>query len=181
MAKEKLQDQIYQFLSDIQFGYPVQRSREELMSWQSLEDYDKDSPAPRATRVHSFRMSVGNPFPGVNNEKAHHCIDLIYIYDCFAEALRAADEALPPGTVTNASLVDRVQADWIAFITGSESTFYQPGMATIYKADRSIVTVDISSDRVWIDRLSRLSLIDKYRDDARLTANILNGGGHLFD
>jgi hypothetical protein len=181
MTKEKLHNQIYQFLSDLHFGYPVQRSREELMGWESPENHGQcDSLLHRPTKVDSFRISFGNPFPGINHRIAHHCVDLIYIYDCFEDALRAADKAEPVGAVSNASLVDLIQADWIAFITRSKSTPHQSALAKIYQMDRTAVTVDMSSDKIWADRLSRLSLIDKYRQDAKLAANILNGGGHLF-
>ncbi|RAH77241.1 alpha/beta-hydrolase [Aspergillus japonicus CBS 114.51] len=181
MSKESLHEQVYRFLSDIQFGYPVQRCREELMGWENSGHSGLDEELfPRPTRVQSFRMAVGNPFPGSNHGKAHHCVDLIYIYDCFEKALREADKLLPPSTVSNASLVDRVQTDWINFITGSRSAIYEPGFATVYQPDRTATTVDMALDEVWVDRKSRLSLVDKYPKEARQVANILSGGGHLF-
>ncbi|PYH42272.1 carboxylesterase [Aspergillus saccharolyticus JOP 1030-1] len=181
ISKENLQNQVYRFLSDIQFGYPVQRCREELMSWEvATSSTLDDALTPRPTKVESFRMAVGNPFPGINHGKAHHCVDLIYIYDCFAEALRESDRMLPEGTVPNASLVDRVQTDWINFITGSQSANYQPGLATVYHPDRTATKVEMALDEDWVDRMSRLSLIDRYPRETKHIANILSGGGHLF-
>ncbi|KAJ6086402.1 hypothetical protein N7467_005316 [Penicillium canescens] len=46
-------------------------------------------------------MGVGNPFSGINHRKAQHCVELIYIHDCFSDALPAADESLPDFRVTN--------------------------------------------------------------------------------
>ncbi|OJK04325.1 hypothetical protein ASPACDRAFT_21436 [Aspergillus aculeatus ATCC 16872] len=181
MSKDSLHEQVYRFLSDIQFGYPVQSCREELMDWENpgYSGLDEE-PSPRPTQVQSFRMAVGNPFPGLNHGKAHHCVDLIYIYDCFDEALRKADKLLSSGTVPNASLVDRVQTDWVNFITGSRSANYEPGLATVYQPDRTATTVDMALDEVWVNRKSRLGLVDKYPQEARQIANILSGGGHLF-
>lgn len=36
-------------------------------------------------------MRFGNPFPGPFHGVAHHCVDLIYIFDCYRGYLEQAD------------------------------------------------------------------------------------------
>lgn len=178
MAVTDLHEQISQFLSDIQFGYPVQNAREELMEWElSTQKTASGTTNARPTAVQSYRMSVGNPFPGINHEKAHHCVDLIYIYDCFADAMRAVDEALPAETTTNAALVARIQADWIRFIT-ARSPSGQSGLATVYGADRNASVVDVALDQTWIERKSRLDFLHKYQLAARQTLRAITDTQH---
>ncbi|CAI7638575.1 unnamed protein product [Penicillium glandicola] len=179
MALADLQEQIFQFLSDIQFGYPVQTARDELMGWELSTQKSTSDTSARPTAVQSYRASVGNPFPGINHEKAHHCVDLLYIYDCFADAMRAVDETLPAEAVTNAALVDRVQADWVRFIT-APSPSDQCGQATVYGADRTASVVDMALDQTWVERKSRLDFLHKYQLAAHQAIGALTGTQHVF-
>ncbi|KAJ5937821.1 alpha/beta-hydrolase [Penicillium verhagenii] len=179
----EIHEQIYHFLSDLQFGHPVQLARDELTDW------DHQSPGTekginlkdikRPTVVQSFRANVGNPFPGPNYQKAHHCVDLIYIYDSFAEALRAADEELPADAIMNDTLVERVQGDWIRFIAAAV-TGYQDGLATVYNADRSTSTVDMASDPEWSVRKDRFDFLHRHQALAQQAMKALCGNGHSF-
>ena len=179
MPLAALHDQIFHFLSDEQFGYPVHLAREELMGWDVSRRTGAHASSARRTAVQSYRVNVGNPFPGINYGKAHHCVDLIYIYDCFADALRAADQALPAGFVTNASLVETMQDDWIRFIT-APSTGDQYGLATIYNADRTSSVIEMASDKDWVERMARFDLLDKNRTAAQQVIKALTGSGHTF-
>ncbi|PWY68390.1 alpha/beta-hydrolase [Aspergillus heteromorphus CBS 117.55] len=174
MSKTDLHERALQFLTDIQFGYHVQRSREELIGWEGSSERNA-----RPTVVQSFRMRVGNPFPGPAYGKAHHCVDLIYIYDCFAEALRQADTTLPADSVSNAALVDRVQADWIRFIT-APSVSSQAGFVTVYGQDRTAASVDMASDQEWVERKGRLNFLERNQLFSAQAIKALAGGGHVF-
>lgn len=179
MPEAQLHEAILQFLSDMQFGNPVQLAREELMSWDLSKTKDTaDGTSARSTAVQSYRVKFGNPFPGINYAKAQHCVELIYIYDCFAEALRDADKTLPAQAVTHASLVERIQADWIRFIT-APSTGDQYGLATVYDVERTAVTVSMVSDRDFSERKARFDLLNSYSLAAQQTIKELIGSGHV--
>ncbi|PYI02469.1 carboxylesterase [Aspergillus sclerotiicarbonarius CBS 121057] len=169
---------VLQLLTDIQFGYPVQCARQELMGWEGSRNKDLESRA-RPTVVHSYRMSVGNPFPGPRYGLAQHCVDLIYIYDCFADALRIADNSLPAEAVANAALVERIQEDWVRFIT-APSVSSQAGCATVYGSDRTASSIRMESDQVWTDRLRRFHLLERYWLSAQQAIKALAGTGHVF-
>ncbi|RAL01233.1 carboxylesterase [Aspergillus ibericus CBS 121593] len=169
---------VLQLLTDIQFGYPVQCAREELMGWEASKSKDPESTGHR-TAVHSYRMSVGNPFPGPRYGLAQHCVDLIYIYDCFADALRIADKALAAGAVTNADLVERIQEDWVRFIA-APSISSQAGHAIVYGSDRTASTVNMESDQAWTERLRRFDLLEKHWHSAQQAIKALAGSGHVF-
>lgn len=165
MPVASLHEHIFRFLSDIQFGYPVQEARNELMAWET-------SANDRSVHVHSYRVEFGNPFPGPNHGVAHHCVDLIYIYDAFHDALRAVD--VPTDGVSNAELVDRIQTDWIKFIA-APSINKAKGLATVYASDRKTKVVNMSSDKDWLDRTSRFKLISQYTVAARQAAKVIIG------
>ena len=174
----ELRKRVLQLLTDVQFGYPVQCARQELMGWEASRDRNPRRTV-RPTAVHSYRMSVGNPFPGPRYGLAQHCVDLIYIYDCFAEALRVADEALPSNTRTNAALVERIQEDWVRFITASSASS-QAGGATVYGSDKTVSSVRMETDLVWAERLRRFHLLETYWDSAQHAMKALAGSGHVF-
>lgn len=178
MSVDQLHEGILQFLSDVQFSNPVQKAREELMSWDISETKGiSESGSPRPTAVQSYRVKFGNPFPGINYAKAHHCVDLIYVFDCFGEALRDADKTLLAGVATHSSLVDRMQADWIRFIT-APSTGDQYGLATVYDVDRTAVTVSMALDRNFVEMKARLDLLDSDSLAAQQAVKELIGSGH---
>lgn len=176
----ELRKRVLQLLTDIQFGYPVQCARQELRDWEVPRDKLTESPTiTRSTAVHSYRMSVGNPFPGPRQGIAQHCVDLIYIYDCFADALRVADEALPAKAPTNAALVDRVQENWIRFIT-APSLDSQAGNATVYGSDRTTSTIHMDSDRTWTDRMHRFHILGRHWRSAQQAMQAITGPSHIL-
>ncbi|GLA20986.1 Alpha/Beta hydrolase protein [Aspergillus welwitschiae] len=176
----ELRKRVLQMLTDIQFGYPVQCARQELRDWEVPRDKLTERPTiTRPTAVHSYRMSVGNPFPGPRQGIAQHCVDLIYIYDCFADALRAADEALPAKAPTNAALVFRVQEDWIRFIT-APSLDSQAGNATVYGSDRTTSKIHMDSDRTWADRMHRFHILGRDWRSAQQAMQAITGPSHIL-
>ncbi|KAJ5731858.1 alpha/beta-hydrolase [Penicillium malachiteum] len=159
MSAADIQKQLFHFLSDFQFGHPVQLAREELMHSKKPQVTELTA---RPTLVQSYRVNFGNPFPGINFQQAHHCVDLIYIYDCFAEALDAVDESLPAEVVKNRVLVRRMQDDWIRFIA-APLDMTQDGSATNYNADRTTSIVNMELDPDWCARQKRFDLLSRYR------------------
>ncbi|KAJ5728775.1 alpha/beta-hydrolase [Penicillium malachiteum] len=162
MSTADIQKQLFHFLSDFQFGYPVQLAREELMQFGHSKKRQASDPTARPTLVQSYRVNFGNPFPGLNFQQPHHCVDLIYIYDCFEEALNAVDESLPAEVVKNRVLVRRMQDDWIRFIAAPLDTT-QNESATNYNADRTTSIVNIKLDPEWCARQKRFDLLSRYR------------------
>ncbi|KAJ5702695.1 alpha/beta-hydrolase [Penicillium malachiteum] len=159
MPAADIQKQLFHFLSDFQFGHPVQLAREELMHSKKRQVTDLTA---RPTLVQSYRVNFGNPFPGINFQQAHHCVDLIYIYDCFAEALNAVDQSLPAEVVKNRVLVRRMQDDWIRFIA-APLDMTQDASATNYNADRTASIVNMELDPDWRARQKRFDLLTRYR------------------
>lgn len=178
MPLASLHEPILRFLSDIQFGYPVQQAREDLMSWEtSARNLPEQKSASDALpiQVHSYRAEFGNPFPGPNHGIAHHCVDLIYIYDTFHDALRAIDVASPTNGISNTELVNRIQTDWITFIA-APSMNETKGLATVYSSGRKAKVVNMSSDGDWLDRKRRFDLINQYTVSARQAAKVVTEG-----
>ncbi|BCS04223.1 uncharacterized protein AKAW2_80024S [Aspergillus luchuensis] len=179
-SSTELRKRVLQMLTDIQFGYPVQCARQELKDWEVPMEKITESPTvPRPTAVHSYRMSVGNPFPGPRQGIAQHCVDLIYIFNCFADAISVADEALPAEAPTNAALVDRVQEDWIRFITAPSPDF-ETGNATVYGSDRTTSTVHMDSDQTWTDRLHRFQVLGRRWRSAQQAIQAITGPSHII-
>lgn len=181
MSAASLHEQIFRFLSDIQFGYPVQQAREDLMTWEnSVKKLSHQNSASdvHPIQVHSYRVEVGNPFPGPNHNVAHHCVDIIYIYDTFHDALRAVDVASPTNGTNNAELVNWIQTDWITFIA-APSMNETKDLATIYSSDHKAKVVNISLDKDWLDRKRRFDFISQYTNAARQAAKIVTGGDDI--
>lgn len=174
-----LHEQIYHFLTDLQFGLPVHLARNELKSCSTTIQNGVTESIPRATNTKSFRVNVGNPFPGPNYQKAQHCVDLIYIYNSFAEALRAVDEQLPADVVKNQNLVDSFQEDWIRFIADPVDAT-EDGRATYYNADRTTHVVDVDSDERWSERRVRYEFLNTFTLSSQQALEAFSGEGHSF-
>ncbi|EEA26286.1 hypothetical protein TMatcc_005453 [Talaromyces marneffei ATCC 18224] len=181
MPVASLHEQVFRFLSDIQFGYPVQQARDDLTTW---EPFAKEFPEQNSAshvhpiQVHSYRVEFGNPFPGPNHGVAHHCVDLIYICDAFHDALRAMDQASRTDVISNAELVNRIQTDWITFIA-APSISEAKSLASVYSFDRKTKVVNMSSDKDWLHRKRRFNLISEYIVAARQAARIVTGGDDI--
>jgi carboxylesterase type B len=94
---------LIQFLSDAIFGLPVHEARRSLTS-------SNNTPKEHPTTVQSYRVEYTNPFPGLLQSLAHHCIDLLYIFDAFHVDLAKTNEQ------SNQDLVVAMQTHWIDFI-----------------------------------------------------------------
>ncbi|KAJ5554203.1 hypothetical protein N7513_004162 [Penicillium frequentans] len=179
MPLPDLHEQIYHFLTDLQFGLPVHLARNELRKCSTTIQEAATEFVGRPTNTHSFRVDVGNPFPGPNYQKAQHCVDLIYIYDAFAEALRAVDEELPAGVVKNQAMVEAFQEDWIRFIADPIDG-RQDGRATYYNADRTTNVVHVEFDEKWSERTVRYEFLHTFYLSSQQALEALSGDGHSF-
>jgi len=83
----ELHQNLVHFANDVIFGFPVYRARKFFADYQPVEQ------DIRHTTVQAYRVRFGNPFPGPNHGVAHHCVDMIYQFDAFHDALRATDRA----------------------------------------------------------------------------------------
>jgi hypothetical protein len=95
---------LLQFANDVTFGYPIYRAKKFLATYQpKTGGYDGrvgDRVLDHAfaqsihhTTVRSYRVEFGNPFPGPNHNVAHHCVDMIYLFDAFHDALLSVDRS----------------------------------------------------------------------------------------
>lgn len=81
----RLHDRLTRFLSDVIFSYPTHRARSFLASYRQGQGILHPG-------VHSYRVQFGNPFPGRNKGVAHHCVELIYLFNAFYDELKKVDE-----------------------------------------------------------------------------------------
>lgn len=128
-------DAIYLLLTDVIFGVPTQDPCEML--------------GLLGASVNSYYFRSGLPFPGPFFGKAIHCVDLIYVYDCFHEALQSVDERdygsnCVAHLVTYRTLVNTAQTNTVHFITSPIRT--DTNNVLIYERDRHTVFVDTQND-----------------------------------
>lgn len=163
---------IEQIMTDMAFGYPVELARRELSAGLAEQDKAVDGSAPFPSETRSFRIKFGNPFPGPCHNVAHHCVDLIYIYDCFYDDLRRKDrkresaisqEPCPKDWASNSLLVSIVQDLWISFITDEEVKGSEP-IAYVFDVDRKLYLKEMETDEDWAERRIRLEVMAKNHD-----------------
>lgn len=166
----ELHRNLSKFMSDRQFSYPVEDARQELCSTAADQLRPADGRPALPTEIRPYRFKCGNPFPGPNYEIAHHCLELIYVYDCFYVDLANRDQIEQLSThdrATNASLVSEVQKWWIDFIAANTVSGTE-GVATVFDVDRKPHLRDTSTDSAWTAMKKRFNVIDKYFNDANL-------------
>lgn len=158
-----LRRQITQFLSDFAFGRPVHLALEEMRN---------NSSSHPTISVRPFRVKYRNPFQGHEQAVSHHCVELIYVFDAFHEALREVDAKA--GSSKHAELVCAVQKHWTEFITGSDKL----GIAndnTIVWDSNGKTTVKTSEHPDIISRLQRFRTLDNMGAQASALFNALTG------
>lgn len=177
--KSQFHNRIEQIMTDMTFGYPIEMARREISAARVDHGNVIEGSASYPSETRSFRIKFGNPFPGPCHNIAHHCVDLLYIYDCFHDHMRRIDKEEasavsqklhPNGWASNASLVESIQNLWINFITndevpGSESVAY------IYDVDRKLYLREMAKEEEWINRRARLDVIVKNHDLVRSLAD----------
>lgn len=127
----------------------------------------------RKTPVKEYQVQYGNPLSGPSFGVAHHCVDLIYLFDCFHDDLAKADELEfssfhdkaegPPykAAKSNADLTLQMQKDWIEFITkdivhknDEEETI------RVYGHDRVVREESLGAEQ-WVEKRKRMNALGK--------------------
>jgi hypothetical protein len=80
-----LHARLSRFLTDVLFCYPTHQARNFFASF-------RQSKGTLHSSVQSYRVKFGNPFPGRFKGVAHHCVELIYLFDAFHDELKKVDE-----------------------------------------------------------------------------------------
>lgn len=117
ISMTELHDSLYRLFTDTLFAIPA------LHAVRKLQEQDFHN----ALCLQQYDFNTGNPFPGQFHGKANHCVDLIYLFDCFHDALREVDRTESAEqnikTITNSTrlrknteLVDDMQSIFIDFI-----------------------------------------------------------------
>lgn len=70
---------------------PVYRARNSFSSYRQKHKVPQDS---RNLGIESYHIEFGNPFPGKEQGVAHHCVELIYLFESFHDALEKADNGI---------------------------------------------------------------------------------------
>lgn len=130
-----LHDRLTRFLSDVFFCYPTHQARNFFTSFRQMKGILHPS-------VQLYKVKFGNPFPGRNKGVAHHCVELIYLFNAFHDDLKRVDEVDElfsqgsetsssvhatgaesptkspdvPAMKTNIELAHEIQDRWIRFI-----------------------------------------------------------------
>lgn len=127
----------------------------------------------RKTPVKEYQVQYGNPLSGPNFGVGHHCVDLIYLFDCFHGDLAKADEFEssfsiekaegPPyiAAKSNADLTLQMQKDWVEFIT--KDGVYESNeeeMIRVYGHDRVVREESLGAEQ-WIMKRKRMDALGK--------------------
>jgi hypothetical protein len=105
---------------------------------------------------------------------AHHCVDLIYIFDCFYDHLSRADrDAVHSDARSNQDLVQDMQSQWIGFISDDDVEDGQEDLATVYGPDRRQEAVSMATDPEWAERRQRLNILAKHWQESVTAANLI--------
>lgn len=71
-------------------------------------------------QVQAFHVKTGNPFPGPCEGVAHHCVELIYLFEAFHTAFVEADQGITrPYTDPSEAKEAKVMAQKVLDITGT--------------------------------------------------------------
>ncbi|KAH6986542.1 para-nitrobenzyl esterase [Ilyonectria sp. MPI-CAGE-AT-0026] len=87
-SEENLAQGLYTFLNDSMFEGSVDLARTSFRNRRRVAGH------PEVKSVHSYFVEFGNPFPGPSQGISHHCVDMIYLFEAFHDALALADEGI---------------------------------------------------------------------------------------
>jgi carboxylesterase type B len=157
---------LIQFMTDAVFGHPTHNAQRSLNSSHNLPD-------EHPSKVQSYRIEYTNPFPGPLQKLAHHCVDMLYIFDNFHEHLAKIE-------ATNQELVEAMQRHWIDFIwDGCKDETSRCGVkedeVTVYGRDKKAVVRSVKKDAECVERERRFELLAKDPKGLRRAREILGG------
>ncbi|CAK7223978.1 hypothetical protein SBRCBS47491_005391 [Sporothrix bragantina] len=87
-TNEELQQGLMVLMSDAMFEVPCHISGKALRAQQQLLP---NGQAGAIGQVQTFHVKTGNPFSGPFEGVAHHCVELIYLFEAFHDAFVEAD------------------------------------------------------------------------------------------
>ncbi|ERF71125.1 hypothetical protein EPUS_09148 [Endocarpon pusillum Z07020] len=163
---EELHRCLLQFMTDAKFGLPVHSAIRSLASHNRIA-------GEIATEVQAYRIKYTNPFSGILSTLAHHCVDLLYIFDAFYEDLAKAEPS-------SEALVEAMQQHWIDFIwDGCQPETSNYGVSeddiTVYERDRTRTVRKLNEDPECIERAKRLGLLAQDPAGMRTLWGMLSG------
>lgn len=168
ISEQVLQNGLISFVTDVAFGYSIQIAHQELSmdSQQSgtLKLNGTSRSIKHPTTAQLYRVKFGNPFPGPNHAVAHHCVDLIYIFDAFHDCLDAQDQKNEDcgASVSNSALREEMQSTWVSFIFGDGEEINAES-ALVYGTDGFGQVESIPSNPEWVARREKFGLIEQHR------------------
>lgn len=113
-SEENLAQGLYTFLNDSMFEGSVDLARTSFRNRRRVTGH------PEVKSVHSYFVEFGNPFPGPSQGMSHHCVDLIYLFEAFHDALTLADEGILRPYQEPTSLVRGGKGDSTSTVPDSE-------------------------------------------------------------
>ena len=158
---------LIELTTDIKFGLPVHAARPSLSS-------SDNTPEQHPSIIQSYRIQYTSPFPGPLQAMAHHCIDMLYIFDAFHEHLAKTSER------SNQDLVLAMQTHWIDFIwDGCKPETSGCGIKedemTVYGRDRRAVVRNMREDPECLEREGRFELLARDPEGTRRLWEMLVG------
>jgi hypothetical protein len=132
---------------------------------------------PRAAILKEYSVQYGNPFPGPSFGIAHHCVDLIYLFDAFHSFLAEADKKEAEVKIhdggekfvysalrSNRELTVQMQGDWIKFITGEmtgvKSDDPSLKMMRVYGQDRCVREESLDAE-AWVEKRKKFKILGR--------------------
>ncbi|KAG9605105.1 alpha/beta-hydrolase, partial [Aureobasidium melanogenum] len=161
LSLASLRRQITQFLSDYAFGHPVHLARGELGNRSSLH---------HTTSVQSFNVRYRNPFQEPEQAVSHHCVELIYVFDAFHEALQQVDAKA--GSSEHADLVRATQKHWIEFITRAGEQDIADDQTVVWNLHGKTI-VKTLTDQDMILRTRRFKMLENMGAEAGVLFSVL--------
>lgn len=168
-----------------------------------IEDQSNGEVKPEifhSSSVQSYKVKFGNPFPGPYHDVAHHCVDLIYLFDAFHDDLLATDnpsvESTSPGPATpdsgylslprkgkvsNSALRQDIQRQWINFIVDDHTKDVKEqhhsgkdARILVYGTDRIPVEESLEFDLEWVEQKNRFGLLAEHPDKLKLALSSIS-------
>lgn len=166
-----LQDALIQFITDIRLGVTTYLAQRTLSSTSQ----NTTSRAQRPSTVQAYRIKFCNPFPGPSKTRAHHCVDLLYLFDAFHADLATRSE----DPKASRELVHRMQDRWIGFICDEVARSVDPDEVTVYETDGRAMAKNRKKDAEIIERDARFEVLLKNRDAAERVWDLILEGSSL--
>ncbi|KAH6662123.1 putative carboxylesterase [Halenospora varia] len=169
-----LKSGLYRFLTEVQFGLPTFKAYEYFAT-----NNHKGKGGACETTARRYKVNAGNPFSGGPGDNlhgiAHHCVDLIYIFNAFPGQIIQADRLLKPTDATNELLRQRMQKDWIDFIVNDIRQDIDLDTVVQYDGDRVTRIVKASEDKFFTQQSLRFTFLKKHMAETRSLVNAFAG------